>query len=196
MAGILPGVECARRRRFHQTDSYSSVIGTNSNGRTRRYSFCVYTSSSNDTHPNYSSSTSSSLKRSISNQQKTLEQDEKLEGGVREAKGRLHEKLRSQSYSSSSSSSISVPNKRTSIDKDEDLRLVIEGHLAKKAVGSKKKTCGSTTKSSYLSKRTFMSWAKFGWKSSHQEYCADDSCLALWLETNAHCPCCKLGILV
>ncbi|KAI3900971.1 hypothetical protein MKW92_022563 [Papaver armeniacum] len=168
MAGILPGVECARRRRFHQTDSYSSVIGTNcSNDRTRRYSFCLYTSSSNDTHPNYSSSASSSLKRSISNHQKTLEQDEKLEGGVREAKERLHEKLRSRSYSSSSS--ISVPNKRSSIDKDEDLRLVIEGHLEKKA---KKKTCRSTSKYSYLSKRTFMSWAKFGWKSSNQEVCA------------------------
>ncbi|KAI3852345.1 hypothetical protein MKW92_040217 [Papaver armeniacum] len=175
MAGILPGVECARRRRFHQTDSYSSVIGTNSsNDRTRRYSFCLYTSSSNDTHPNYSSSASSSLKRSISNHQKTLEQDEKLEGGVREAKERLHEKLRSRSYSSSSSSSssISVPNKRSSIDKHEDLRLVIEGHLEKKAVGSKKKTCVSTSKYSYLSKRTFMSWAKFGWKSSNQEVCA------------------------
>ncbi|KAI3929797.1 hypothetical protein MKX01_025965 [Papaver californicum] len=170
MAGILPGVECARRRRFHQTDPYTSVIGTNSNGRTRRYSFCLYTGSSNDTHLNYySSSASSSLKRSTSNQQKTLEQDEKLEGGVREAKERLHEKLRSQSYSSSSS--ISVPNKRSSINKDEELRSVIEGHLEKKAVGSKKKSCSSTTKYP-LSKRTFMSWAKFGWKSSNQEVCA------------------------
>ncbi|XP_026454698.1 uncharacterized protein LOC113355928 [Papaver somniferum] len=175
MAGILPGVECARRRRFHQTDPYSSVIGTNSSTcRTRRYSFCLYTSSSNDTHPNYSSSTSSSLKRSISNHQKTLEQDEKLEGGVREAKERLREKLRSRSYSSSSSSAslISVPNKRSSTTEGDDIRLVIEGHLEKKAVGSKKKTCSSTTKYSHLSRRTFMSWAKFGWKSSNQEVCA------------------------
>nr|DAD27319.1 TPA_asm: hypothetical protein HUJ06_028787 [Nelumbo nucifera] len=49
MAGMLPGVECARRRRFHQGGSWAESQGIAGNTRTRRPSFCLYTSS-HETH--------------------------------------------------------------------------------------------------------------------------------------------------
>lgn len=45
MAGMLPGVECARRRRFHQSGGWSDSPGTAGHGCTRRSSFCLYASS-------------------------------------------------------------------------------------------------------------------------------------------------------
>ncbi|XP_043718578.1 uncharacterized protein LOC122666618 [Telopea speciosissima] len=87
MAGMLPGVECARRRRFHQgggwIESQSKAAG---NGRTRRSAFCLYASN----HESHLSS-SSSLPRNPTNQSF---QDEKLGGVAREAKERLDERLR------------------------------------------------------------------------------------------------------
>lgn len=60
------------------------------------------------------------------------------------------------------------------------------------------------------------SWGKLGWKASDQDECAvcldhfkagqtlmhlpcahrfHSRCLAPWLENNAHCPCCRMGVL-
>jgi len=58
MAGVLPGVECARRRRFHRS---GDSLGAPAHGRTRRPSFCLYTSSHENHHGSISSLVSYSL---------------------------------------------------------------------------------------------------------------------------------------
>ncbi|GMN47494.1 hypothetical protein TIFTF001_016671 [Ficus carica] len=50
MAGMLPGVECARRRRFHQSGGSSDCLTAPAYGGTRRPSFCLYTSNNEKTH--------------------------------------------------------------------------------------------------------------------------------------------------
>lgn len=88
MAGMLPGVECARRRRFHQSITSSDSPSTAAkSGSTRRPSFCLYTSN-RDVHL---ISSSSSQQRSSSNQ---AYENEKLGEIAREAKERLDERLR------------------------------------------------------------------------------------------------------
>jgi len=58
MAGVLPGVECARRRRFHRS---GDSLGAPAHGWTRRPSFCLYTSSHENHHGSISSLVSYSL---------------------------------------------------------------------------------------------------------------------------------------
>ncbi|KAK9141795.1 hypothetical protein Syun_011195 [Stephania yunnanensis] len=197
MAGMLPGVECARRRRCHQgggaTESSQSLSG---HGRTRRPSFCLYTSNF-DTHVN----TSPSLSRNQS-----LYQEEKLVGVAREAKERLDERLRNQRKSTESSKK-QQHGKKSEAKKNgggssEVDKLHINHNEAKKGGGG-----GG-------SKR--MSWAnRLRWKVFEQEECAvcldefsdgeklmelpcahrfHSRCLVPWLESNAHCPCCRMGI--
>ncbi|XP_040997695.1 uncharacterized protein LOC121243643 isoform X2 [Juglans microcarpa x Juglans regia] len=72
MAGMLPGVESARRRRIH--------------GGTRRSPLCLYTSS----HEKHHTYTTPSL-RSVFDQPY---KDEELGGAAREAKERLDDRLR------------------------------------------------------------------------------------------------------
>lgn len=187
MAGMLPGVECARRRRFHQSgggssDSPSVAPGI---GLSRRSSFCLYTSN----HDSHHTSSVSSQQRSISVQ---AYQDQKLGGVAREAKERLDERLRSQRKSE--------PKRQNS--KDRSLKCTRDGRslLHTEVFGSKKK----------------FSWAKLSWKAADQEECViclerfktgetlvhppcahrfHSRCLVPWLENNDHCPCCRMGIL-
>ncbi|KAF5469640.1 hypothetical protein F2P56_013699 [Juglans regia] len=72
MAGMLPGVESARRRRIH--------------GGTRRSPLCLYTSS----HEKHHTYTTPSLRSVFDPAYK----DEELGGAAREAKERLDERLR------------------------------------------------------------------------------------------------------
>ncbi|CAH9086779.1 unnamed protein product [Cuscuta europaea] len=74
MSGMLPGVECARRRRLHPTKMTDS----------RKSFFCLYTSN-----------TSSSIPSMKGSKTRTGYEDGKMMGEVaREAKQRLDEKLR------------------------------------------------------------------------------------------------------
>ncbi|XP_061350907.1 uncharacterized protein LOC133295980 [Gastrolobium bilobum] len=96
MAGMLPGVECARKRRLHRSGgggggcSYSPTLDS-----TRR-SFCLYARNLQSPF-----SSSSLLQRNMLNQGYP---DEKLGGAAREAKQRLddkftaHMKSENQSY--------------------------------------------------------------------------------------------------
>ncbi|KAL8497751.1 hypothetical protein ACS0TY_021183 [Phlomoides rotata] len=77
MAGVLPGVEAARIRRFHQSNL------NNGGGFTRRSSFCLYATNYNDFHI---TSPSSKIRRAGC-------EDEKLEAVAREAKQRLDRRL-------------------------------------------------------------------------------------------------------
>ncbi|TKY54752.1 hypothetical protein E2542_SST19164 [Spatholobus suberectus] len=76
MSGMLPGVECARRRRLHNS-------GSTRDSTTR--SFCLYMRNLQSPF-----SSSSLLERSMLNQ---AYPDENLGGAAREAKRRLDEKF-------------------------------------------------------------------------------------------------------
>ncbi|KAK9102105.1 hypothetical protein Sjap_019359 [Stephania japonica] len=191
MAGMLPGVECARRRRCHQGGGATESQSLSGHGRTRRPSFCLYTSNF-DAHVN----TSPSLSRNQS-----LFQEEKLVGVAREAKERLDERLRNQRKS--------TETKKQHGKKSEAKNNA--GVSSDKVPNMEAKTGGS---GSGGSKR--MSWAnRLRWKVFEQDECAvcleqfsageklmelpcahrfHSRCLVPWLESNAHCPCCRMGI--
>ncbi|CAI9754720.1 unnamed protein product [Fraxinus pennsylvanica] len=166
MAGMLPGVESARRRRVHSDSPTPSGYNF-----TRRSSFCLYTSNHENLH-----NSSSSMRNPISQ----AYCDEKLGDVAREAKRRLDERLKAQS--TSKIKRVSSP--------------AIEGT---EVFGLKKK----------------FNWAKLSWKCTEQEECAvclehfmagdtlmqlpcahrfHSKCLVPWLESNAHCPCCRMVI--
>ncbi|KAK7304749.1 hypothetical protein VNO77_42636 [Canavalia gladiata] len=187
MAGTLPGVECARRRRFHQSggclDSPSLASHISS---TRRSSFCLYTSN------HESRFSSSSLQRNIIYQ---AQPDENMVGAARKAKQRLDDKFRTQRMSE---------NKRENRIKCVEERKTSTGELHTEVYGSNKR--GSLK----------FSWSKWSWKASEQEDCAvclelfrvgetlihlpcahrfHNRCLKPWLENNSRCPCCRTTIL-
>ncbi|XAR66811.1 hypothetical protein NMG60_11013155 [Bertholletia excelsa] len=184
MAGTLPGVECARRRRFHQSGAWSESPVPAGHGQTRRSSFCLYTSK----HESNLGS-AHSLSRRTAN---PAYQDEKLGGVAREAKERLDERLRAQRKSEpkrkNSQEKMAVTEGRTERSKD----------LQTEVFGRKK-----------------FSWVRLIWKSTEPEDCAicldkfkaretlvnlpcshrfHSRCLDPWLQNNAHCPCCRMGI--
>ncbi|KAK6944404.1 Zinc finger, RING-type [Dillenia turbinata] len=189
MAGMLPGVECARRRRFHQSvalfDSPTTVV----HGGTRRSSFCLY-SSNHESH----------ITSSLSLQQRGIAQaseDEKLGRVAREARERLDERLRTQRKTES--------RRHGAVERHGQMEggSMAVGVLQTEVLGPKKTS----------SKR--FNWAKLSWKASDQEECAvcldryqpgetlvhlpcahrfHSKCLVPWLRTNAHCPCCRMAV--
>ncbi|PRQ46222.1 putative transcription factor C2H2 family [Rosa chinensis] len=196
MAGMLPGVECARRRRVHQSSESPSLANTN--GCTRRSSFCLYASN----HETHQTSTFS-LQRSMLNQ--ASYKDEKLGEEARVAKERLDERLRTQ-RKSQPKRLISKEGSLSSVDDARSTMILRE--LQREVYGSKKTTRTGSRK---------FSWAKFSWKSSDQDECAvclerfrpgetlvhlpcahrfHSECMVPWLENNAHCPCCRMGIAI
>ncbi|KAL4284552.1 hypothetical protein GQ457_16G004630 [Hibiscus cannabinus] len=86
MAGMLPGVESARRRRIHPNGGLSDSPTFAAIGSPRKSAFCFYPTK-------HESRFCSQKQRSI-----LVEacEDEKLGGTAREAKKRLDERLRSQ----------------------------------------------------------------------------------------------------
>ncbi|KAL6221349.1 hypothetical protein ACLB2K_009100 [Fragaria x ananassa] len=197
MAGMLPGVECARRRRVHQ--SSESPNPANTNGCTRRSSFCLY-ASNNETHQ----TSTFSLQRSKLNQASYM--DEKLGVEARVAKERLDERLRTQRKTQPNRLNRKEGSLRSSSVDDGRSTMIIRD-LHREVYGSKK----TTTKTG---SRKF-SWAKLSWKSSDQDECAvclerfmpgetlvhlpcahrfHSGCMVPWLEKNAHCPCCRTGV--
>ncbi|XP_061950753.1 probable E3 ubiquitin-protein ligase RHY1A isoform X2 [Populus nigra] len=192
MAGMLPGVECARRRRFHQS---GDSLGAPAHGGSRKPSFCLYTSS----HESYHGSVSSLQKqRSASSQ---AYEDEKLGGVARQAKERLDERLRLQKKKRAET----TRHKSTGNLRDVDGRSMVLGELQMEVYGTKRSG----------SKR--FNWAKLSWKAADQDECTicldrfksgetlvhlpcahryHPRCLVPWLENNGHCPCCRMEIRV
>ncbi|GMJ07252.1 hypothetical protein HRI_004394400 [Hibiscus trionum] len=85
MAGMLPGVECARRRRIRPNGGLSGSSTSAAVGSTRKSALCLY-ATANESH------------FGLQKQRSIVEacEDEKLGGTARKAKKRLDEKLRSQ----------------------------------------------------------------------------------------------------
>ncbi|KAG6673551.1 hypothetical protein I3842_16G117200 [Carya illinoinensis] len=113
MAGMLPGVECARRRRM--------IPG----GTRRSSSICLYTISHENHH---TSSSSSSLKRSLLYKSYN---DEELGGAAREAKERLDERLTAHRKSETKRSNTKK------ISRFVERKSMVVGELHKEALGSK-----------------------------------------------------------
>ncbi|MCD9644832.1 hypothetical protein HAX54_033281 [Datura stramonium] len=128
-------------------------------------------------------------------------QDEKLGEAAREAKQRLDERL-SARWKSQNKRSL---NNRQSQNQRQEMvenRPNLKGEVFSilKKSGSKK-----------------FNWGKMIWKSSEQDECAicleqfkissdnlmqltcahkfHSKCLVPWLESNAHCPCCRMTII-
>lgn len=192
MAGMLPGVECARRRRFHQS---GDSLGAPAHGWSRKPSFCLYTSS----HESHHGLVSSLQKQRIVSSQ--AYEDEKLGGVAREAKERLDERLRLQKKKAETTRHKSTGNHL----RDVDGRSMVLGELQMEVYGAKRS--GS---------RRF-NWAKLSWKAADQDECTicldrfksgetlvhlpcahryHPRCLVPWLENNGHCPCCRMEIRV
>ncbi|CAN7012737.1 hypothetical protein IGI04_012431 [Brassica rapa subsp. trilocularis] len=93
MAGMLPGVECARRRRFHggvppiDLSNTASVAAATGQVWTRRPSFSLYTTNHDQAYVSFS-------ERNVRNKSYSDDNDEKLVGAAKEAKERLDELLR------------------------------------------------------------------------------------------------------
>ncbi|XP_076924815.1 uncharacterized protein LOC143587399 [Bidens hawaiensis] len=182
MAGMLPGVETARRRRLRGSDpNPGSGFGS---ARIRL---------SHDTHL---APTSFLLRYQ-------LDEDENLGGAAREAKerldGRLRGHLKQEIKRQNSQETITSVGRRLSTAPMvmEDLQMEVFGSKRK---GLKKLRWGKK-------------WLR--WKSSEDDECAicldqfkasekvahlrcahrfHSECLLPWLESNAHCPCCRATV--
>ncbi|KAF3643971.1 putative homeobox protein knotted-1-like 3 [Capsicum annuum] len=193
MAGMLPGVECARRRRFHQSSGCIDSSSTSSFSSTRRSSFCLYTS-----NHEYPLNSSSSKQRGAISQ---VYQDEKLDEAAREAKQRLDERLSARWKSQNKRSP------KNTQPKDQRQGMVENRPNLQGEVFSGLKKSGSKK----------FNWAKMIWKFQEQDECAicldqfkicdnltqltcahkfHSKCLVPWLEANAHCPCCRMTTIL
>ncbi|CAO2047158.1 unnamed protein product [Urochloa humidicola] len=95
MAGMLPGVECARRRRLRQGGSSSAGAAEAPPCGTRRPSFCLYGGGHDRAHLG-SSAAAASKERSIGVCKEMAARAWTLDSNAREAKERLDQKLRGQ----------------------------------------------------------------------------------------------------
>lgn len=89
MAGVLPGVEAARRRRFHQSNARDGGAADS-----RRSSFCLYATNNQEFHfSSHSSVEGNPITQAVCD-------DEMLDAAVREAKERLDRRLQRTSFKS------------------------------------------------------------------------------------------------
>ncbi|XP_027339075.1 probable E3 ubiquitin-protein ligase RHY1A isoform X2 [Abrus precatorius] len=181
MAGMLPGVECARRRRFHQSGGYMDLPSLASHTSTRRSSFCLYASNHE--------SRFSSLQRSNLYQ---AHPDENMLGAAREAKQRLDDKFRAQRMSENQSMRC-VEGGRTSL-----AELQTEVYGSKKR-GSRKLSWikwswkASEQEDCAVCLESFrVGETLINLPCAHRFH---SNCLKPWLENNSHCPCCRTTIL-
>ncbi|XP_075670213.1 uncharacterized protein LOC142639975 [Castanea sativa] len=142
MAGMLPGVECARKRRFHQSVAGGpESANLAANGGTRRSYLSLYPTN-NETHH-----TTFSLK------QHQAYQDVELGGVAKEARERLDERLKLRTQRKSDT-------KRDNSNIKGCLRCVEELQRDKELYESKK------------SGSKLLNWAKFSWNVSVEGKCA------------------------
>ncbi|KAL3535952.1 hypothetical protein ACH5RR_004413 [Cinchona calisaya] len=191
MAGMLPGVEVARRRRLHQSGGgWLDCPNASSSGQ-----YCSTRSRSYESHLN-SSSTSFMQRSPISH----LYFDQKLNDAAREAKERLDGRLRAQWKPETKRSYSGQPRSGQSENRPTEIREMETEVSGLKRSGSK-----------------MFSWPKLSWKSSEQDECSvcleqfkagenlmrlpcghrfHSRCLVPWLENNAYCPCCRMECYV
>ncbi|XP_015893426.2 uncharacterized protein LOC107427551 [Ziziphus jujuba] len=181
MAGILPGVEYARRRH----------VGSSTNGCIRKSSFCLYATQ-------HSSSSTSLLKKKKSTmKQACQDDDQKLGIEAREAKERLDQKLGThckrgglRSYGEERCNMV-----------NQSRELHTEVYCSKKDGSSSKFMSWAklSWKASGQDEFCAVCLERFrGGETLVHLSCAHrlhSECLLPWLENNEQCPCCRLGII-
>ncbi|KAI6682362.1 hypothetical protein NL676_036243 [Syzygium grande] len=218
---MLPGVECARRRRFYRSQGQPDlpfITTSAATTATRHSSFCLYTTHHAATSSSLVCSSVLSLSLSVvwhRNSRVTRFQgkeqsrniinqaygdDEELGGVAREAKHRLDERLGTQRKPQTMRRH---GDGESSKAREMQLQTMVHGEQSVGRGG------GST-----MSKR--FGWGKMmGWRATDQDECAiclerfevgdtlvhlpcahrfHSGCLVPWLEAHAHCPCCRMGI--
>ncbi|KAK4604617.1 hypothetical protein RGQ29_012900 [Quercus rubra] len=142
MAGMLPGVECARRRRFHQSVAGGpESANLAANGGTRRSCLSLYPTNNETHHTTFSLMKHQAYK------------DVELGGVAKEARERLDERLKLR------------PQRKSDTKRDNSiskgcLRCVEELQRDGELYGSKK------------SGSKLLNWAKFSWNVSVEGKCA------------------------
>ncbi|CAA0833180.1 RING/U-box superfamily protein [Striga hermonthica] len=111
MAGMLPGVEAARRRRFHITNNgaHQSPAATSS----RRSSFCLHAISHNPHSNSPQPKIRNPTVRQLGNETMMRDDESRLGDAAREAKKRLDERFQPKQRShknNSTFSSLELPN--------------------------------------------------------------------------------------
>ncbi|CAH2051733.1 unnamed protein product [Thlaspi arvense] len=194
MAGMLAGVECARRRRFHggappvELSNTAAMAAAAGHVWTRRPSFSLYTTN-HESHQAYVSFS----ERNVRNKSYGEDDGENLVGAAKEAKERLDERLRNPRRRQ---------NGKDKVNKSEQQKGKSHRELPTEVVGLKKSR-----------RRLIEEW--FGWRVREQQDCAicldqfktgetlvhlpcahkfHSICLLPWLETNVYCPYCRMDI--
>ncbi|XP_057767895.1 probable E3 ubiquitin-protein ligase XERICO isoform X1 [Salvia miltiorrhiza] len=165
MAGMLPGVEAARRRRFHQKSNHAEPSPAVS-GCTRRSSLCLYVSS----HDFHLCSSASSTRSQI------VCDESRLGAEAREAKKRLDERLQAQWRSETT-------REVEKVKKSGSKRLK---WLKLRRRSSEEEECAVCLDQINGDPETLMQL-----RCGHRFHTL---CLLPWLEANAHCPCCRMQI--
>ncbi|XP_074589010.1 uncharacterized protein LOC141844919 isoform X2 [Curcuma longa] len=179
MAGMLPGVECARRRSFgNSTKSFSG---------SRRSSFCLYTTPHEMRHG--ITSTSSVLSKESSR--------EALGTVAREAKERLDAKLKIQRQSGSGSVKV----------REQEEQLVMKNLID--SGGQREVFCGTKGWRRWFkwSKLGWEAAEPADCAVCLEDFKAGDvlvhllcdhrfhcDCVMPWLETSSQCPCCRTSV--
>uniref|UniRef100_A0A2P2JHD0 RING-type E3 ubiquitin transferase n=4 Tax=Rhizophora mucronata TaxID=61149 RepID=A0A2P2JHD0_RHIMU len=179
MAGMLPGVNCAPRRRFHLS---RDPPGAAVHGWTRQSSLCCYRGNQETL----------SMQRSMLI--KPLE-DEKLGAKAREAKERLDEKLKVQRKSETKRDS-GTGGRRNGNGRSMAPREIQTELFGPKNSGSKRFNWTKLNWKASEQDDCTICLERFT-AGEHLVHlpCAHrfhTLCLVPWLENNAHCPCCRM----
>ncbi|WOK92143.1 E3 ubiquitin-protein ligase [Canna indica] len=176
MAGMLPGVECARRRRLGSS--------TDSAAGSRRSSFCLYTTG----HDQLQLRRSSSMQRIVSNKEI---HDESLGHTAREAKERLDARLRSK-RNSGSSEGCGQGEAHSRVLGKAQREVFAAKKSGRKFSWSKMGWEASEKADCAVCLEDFEAGDdlvhlpcdhRFHW-----------NCVLPWLESSPHCPCCRMTI--
>ncbi|CAL5046392.1 unnamed protein product [Urochloa decumbens] len=209
MAGMLPGVECARRRRLRQG---GAGPGAEAGGGTRRPSFCLY-AAGHGGHPAAAHGGAGSSAGKQRSGVMEMIHEWTLDSNAREAKERLDQKLRSKKeaaikrHHSTGSIKLSRPHHHGGGATEE------RGESSASASAM----CG-VQREVYSKKgvmRRLMRWSRPRWAAAEQAECAvclDEfrawdvlahlpcghrfhwACAAPWLEGTSRCPFCRAAV--
>ncbi|KAK6151657.1 hypothetical protein DH2020_014292 [Rehmannia glutinosa] len=181
MAGMLPGVESARRRRFHKTNSNQPSPITTPGTSTRRSSnYMVYIHIYDE------------QQRNPIRQETILCDESRLGTAAREAKKRLDERLQPPWRSHINRTSL---ENRTTIQSDLQPEVSKLNRSGSKRLSWLKLSWKSSEQDECA---VCLEQLKAGLGGTLMQLTCGHrfhtNCLVPWLEANAHCPCCRQEI--
>ncbi|KAF8733002.1 hypothetical protein HU200_015359 [Digitaria exilis] len=218
MAGMLPGVECARRRRLRQG---GVAAGVEVGGGTRRPSFCLYTAG-HAGHPAAGLAGAGSSGGKQRSGVMEMIHGWTLDSNAREAKERLDQKLRSKRetaikrHHSTGSIKLSRPPRLHGVGAGGAEERGESSSAS--ASGPSKSAMSGVQREVYSKKgvmRRLMRWSRPRWDAAEQAECAvclDEfragdvlahlpcghrfhwACAAPWLEGTSRCPFCRAAV--